>query len=108
MPNRTNPDLNKKIGKMLQSAREANRITQHEMSKAIDITTGHISAIERGQNKAPIAMLLGYCEKMQLTPNDVLGYTSDGIIPELDQIIRRMDQSDQKKLYKIAKTLMGN
>ena len=90
---------------MLQSARESKQITQQEMADAVDISKNHISAIERGQNKAPISMLLGYCKKLNLTPNEILGFYDGDMLPELKKLIESMDKTEQQKLYEMAKIM---
>ena len=74
MGNRTNTEMNKKIGKMLQKARMSKRLTQGEVAKHIGISEHHLSAIERGVSKASVEVLLGYCETLSVSPNDILDF----------------------------------
>lgn len=74
---------NIKIGMLLKKAREAKKISQSEMCEPTGLTKNHISYIERGKGKATVKMLLGYCNKLNLTPNDILGYTENNIISKL-------------------------
>ena len=74
MSNRTDMSNNIAIGQLLKNARTEKGVTQEEMSIAIDVSKNHISAIERGRCKASVEMLMGYCTKLQMTPNDILGY----------------------------------
>ena len=74
MPNRTDICKNIAIAKMLKNARQAKGVTQSQMSIAIDVSKNHLSAIERGQSKASVEILLGYCARLQMTPNEILGY----------------------------------
>lgn len=83
MSNKTDKDANRQIGHMLRSAREAGGVTQKEMAYAIGISKNHISAIERGLYKASIYMLLGYCDKLGVSPDEILCYSGDSIFPEL-------------------------
>ena len=86
MANRTNPNENVKIGRMLQSAREIRKVTQQDMADVVDMSKNHISDVERGQSKASISMLLGYCQKLDMTPNEILGYTDSEVLPELSEV----------------------
>ena len=103
MANRTDTEANTRIGRMLQSARESKDVTQQEMADAIDMSKNHISAIERGQNKAPISMLLGYCKKLHMTPNEILGYYDGKILPELKKLLGSLDETDQHKIYEMSR-----
>lgn len=105
MSNKTNEFENKRIGRMLQYARESHNLLQTDMVEATGLSKNHISAVERGVSKPSIEMLLGYCNRMKITPNDVLGYLEGEIIPELQQELSRMNQQQQKKVLEIIKLL---
>lgn len=74
MGNKTNEEENIRIGKLLKAARESCGVTQAEMCEYVGLSKNHISAVERGVSKASVEMLLGYCEKLGVTPNDILGF----------------------------------
>ena len=102
MPNRTDTDENNKIGRMLQASRESGRITQQEMADAVGLSKNHISKVERGESKASIPLLLGYCRKLNLTPNEILEFYDGEMLPELKKAISSLNEKDQKKLSDIA------
>ena len=70
MANKTNKELNIQIGQMLQTARENRRITQDEVARTIGMSKQHLSAVERGVNKASVEMLLGYCKALSKSFRD--------------------------------------
>lgn len=74
MSNRTNEEENIRIGKLLKDAREAHGVTQAEMCRYAHLSRNHLGAVERGVSKASVEMLLGYCECLNMTPNEILGY----------------------------------
>ena len=74
MGNKTNEDLNIKIGILLQRAREGKNITQKEIAEYTGYSKNHISAVEGGVCKASIELLLGYCEIINVDPNTILDY----------------------------------
>ena len=43
-------------------------------------------------------MLLGYCEKIGITSNDILGYSELNLIPELQEMLASMDSKQQNAL----------
>ena len=90
---------------MLQSARESQKITQLEMSKATDMSKNQISAIECGQSKASVDLLLGYCKKLGMTPNDLLGFQDREILPELKDVILKLNPDNQYKILRVIKAL---
>ena len=105
MSNKSNEQENKRIGRLLQYARETHKLLQSDMVESTGLSKNHISAVERGVSKPSIEMLLGYCEKLEMTPNDILGYTVDGIIPELQIELVKMDRNQQEKVVEIVKIL---
>lgn len=99
MANRTNIEENIRIGHLLQNARESHGLTQQDLCKAADLSKNQISAVERGASKASVQMLLGYCSKIGVTPNDILGYSGNSnILPELQTVLSQMDESQQRRL----------
>ena len=82
MANKSNREANVLIGRLLQSARESCKVTQAEMGVAIDISKHHVSALECGDSKVSVEVLLGYCKKLDMTPNDILGFRELDILPE--------------------------
>ena len=105
MPNKSNYEMNIKIGRMLQSARESHKISQIEMAKATGLSNNHISVLENGQSKASVELLLGYCKKLDMTPNDLLGFYDGEILPELKNAILRLDADNQHKILRVIKAL---
>ena len=74
MGNKTNEDLNLKIGLLLQKAREDKNVTQKEIAEYTGYSKNHISAVERGVCKASVELLLGYCDLLDVEPNIILDY----------------------------------
>lgn len=107
MAKRTIEQENVIIGRKLQQARERYGVTQAEMCSACGLTKNHISAVERGVSKASLPLLVGYCNRLGTTPNDVLGYNDVAIVPELKAMLSVMDEGQQKKVAEIIK-LMSN
>ncbi len=103
MGNKSDENENIKIGKMLQEARESSGVTQQDIAEATGMTKNHISKVERGQSKASISLLLGYCDKLKMKPNDILGFHEKGILPEMGKLLRDMDMSEQRKFYEMAR-----
>ena len=107
MANKSNTEVNIRIGRLLQSAREYKKVTQNEMSKAIDMSKNQISALECGQSKASIELLIGYCKKLSMTPNEILGYTDKEILPELKDLLSGMTKEEQGKVIDVIKIIKG-
>ena len=97
---------NIKIGQLLQAAREQHKVSQAELCDTTGLSKNHISAVERGLSKASVKMLLGYCEKLNVTPNDILGYGELNLMPELKDTLFSMNMEQQQKVLDMIKVMM--
>lgn len=79
MSNKSDSEMNRHIGQMLKTARKACNVSQAEIALATGMTKNHISAIERGVSKASIELLFGYCKKLEMTPDKILGFNGEEI-----------------------------
>lgn len=105
MANKSNEEENIRIGRLLAYARESHKLLQSDLTEATGLTKNHISALERGVSKPSVETLLGYCKKMDTTPNEILGYADDKIIPELRIELAKTDKKQQEKLLAILKIM---
>lgn len=107
MSNKTNKQKNIRIGKLLQQARESFGYLQSDMVDATGLTKNHISAIERGVSKASVEMMLGYCKKLNMTPNEILCIPdtkdTNHILPELKNMLYEMSPEQQRKVINLIK-----
>ncbi len=101
MSNRTNKDINERVGLQLREAREKAKITQKELAEYIKIGKNHIHQVETGKSKASVEILLGYCDRLGITPNEILEFGMGDISPKLVSQISSMTVSDQEKLSQI-------
>ena len=97
---------NEALGQRLQECREACKVTQAEMAKATGHSKNYISALEHGTNKMAVPTLIAYANKLEMSIDDLLGYTpKDNILPELKIILNSFDRYDQEKILQIIKIL---
>lgn len=85
--------------------RESKGITQQQLSEKAGCSKNYLSAVERGVNKLTVPLLLEYCDALRISPNDVLGYTSDSIGDELTASIRALDEEQKIRALKILAAL---
>ena len=104
MSNRTDEQENARIGYLLQVAREAKKVTQEEIAQTANLTKNHISKIERGQSKASVSVLLSYCKKLDMSPDEILRYDNGEEIPEeLKRLIMKLSTKQRQQLTDILK-----
>ncbi len=105
MANKSNEEENIRIGRLLAYARESRKLLQSDMMEDTGLTKNHISALERGVSKPSVETLLGYCKRLDTTPNEILGFNEDKIIPELQIELSKMDSKQQEKILEIVRIL---
>ena len=72
--------MNKKnIGKNIQSLRKEAGMTPAELAESTNVSTDCIKNTEAGSDTLSLSLLLGICETLNTTPNDILAgeYPSD-------------------------------
>ena len=97
---------NMEMGKRLQFFREQSNVTQKEMAEACSLSKNYISALERGVNKCSVPTLIGYCKKLDVTPNELLGFWDPDIIIELRNVLSGLDKKRQLKVLKMVQALL--
>ena len=105
MANKSNEEENKRIGRLLAYARETHKLLQADMTDCTGLSKNHISALERGISKPSVETLLGYCKRLETTPNEILGFNEADILPELKIELAKMDSKDQRKILEIVRIL---
>ena len=76
------------------------------MAKVCGLSKNYLSSMERGEHKCNVRTLLGYCERLDLTPNDILEIDSHGIRSELVSVLEKMDSEQQEKVYKMILAIL--
>ncbi len=105
MANKSNKEQNIKIGRLLQTARKSKKVSQEELSAKIGLSKGHMSAVERGTCKGSIELLMGYCEHLHMTPNEILKIDDGEIVEDLKRQLFTIPIDEQEKIVDIIKII---
>ncbi len=92
------------LGKRIQEARLLRNITQDQLAEKCNVTSKHISAIERGTSTGSVTLILNICNILNITPNalfvDCFPMDTNNIIPieKHDIILKyaKLTHSNQK------------
>lgn len=57
-------------------------------------------------SQASIKTLMGYCDKLGCTPNDILKYNKLNLIDDLKILLSAMDEEQQKRIADMIKLMM--
>ena len=97
---------NVELGRRLQNYRLAEHVTQQEIADACGLSKNYISALERGVNKCSVQTLIRYCTRLDVTPNELLGYEINAIDPELLTLLGKLDKNRQKKIFNMIRAML--
>lgn len=84
----------KKINNIIRDFREDHDFSQKKVSDYLGIPRSTYGHYESGNSKIPIEILLQLCKLYNVTPNDILGFSSDFPATDISKIY---------KLYKFIK-----
>ncbi len=67
----------KKINEIIRDFREDNDLSQTEVAKYLKVPRSTYGHYETGNNKIPIETIIQLSKLYKITPNDLLGFSSD-------------------------------
>lgn len=70
-------DTMKKINEIIKDFREDNDLSQNEVAKYLNIPRSTYGHYETGNSKLPIETVIQLSKLYNITPNDLLGFSSD-------------------------------
>ena len=97
------------IGSRIKAAREKKKITQEELAALLDMSTTHISVIERGvkppklETFVRIANVLGVSSDYLLM--DIIDNPADVVAGELSELISKLSQKEKEKALTIIRVM---
>ncbi len=99
-----------RIGVMVRKKRNIHRITQEQLAEKINVTTGMIGQIERGETMPSVDTLDALIQQLDIDPRTLfwgtVPDTSD--LTELYSIVAAMTREQQHLLLEIAKVIRKN
>lgn len=99
--------LREKIGIMIREKRNSQHLTQEELAEKVNLSTGMIGQIERGETMPSIESLDAIIKELGIDPRSLFGDTpqSSKELAELYMIVSRMSLNQQHLLLRIAKAI---
>lgn len=96
-----------KIGTMIREKRNSQHLTQEELAEKVNLSTGMIGQIERGETMPSVESLDAIIKKLGIDPRSLFGDMppSNTELAELYMIASRMNPDQQHLLLKIARAI---
>ena len=99
--------IKNRIGTLIREKRNSRHITQEQLAEKVNLSTGMIGQIERGETMPSIENLYIIIQELDIDPRSLFGTTApkNADLVELYTIISKMKPPQQQLLLKIAKIL---
>lgn len=99
--------IREKISAMIREKRNSQNLTQEELAEKVNLSTGMIEQIERGETMPSIESLDAIIKELGIDPRSLFGDAppSNTELAELYMIASRMNPNQQHLLLKIARVI---
>lgn len=95
----------KAIGARIKAARKAKKLTQEDLAAIIDLSTTHISVIERGVKAPKLETFVSIANALEVSADallfDVVNHSSEGVANEMSAKIVGLPKEEQIRILKI-------
>ena len=100
----------KAVGLRIKTAREAKGLTQENLAALVDLSSTHISVIERGMKTVRLDTFVAIANALDVSADtlliDVVAHSVTGVTNELTEKIEKLPIKEQKKIIKVIHTLL--
>ena len=100
----------KAVGLRIKTAREAKGLTQENLAALVDLSSTHISVIERGTKTVRLDTFVAIANALDVSADtllvDVVTHSVDGLANGLPEAIHTLPPDEQKRLMKALKAYL--
>ncbi len=100
----------KAVGKRIQKARKAAKLTQEQLAEMVSLSSSHISVVERGLKAPRLETLVGIANALGVTADslliDVLDHSMEISASELSGQLQRLPPKAQAKTLRVLRVLV--
>ena len=97
------------IGARIKAAREAAGLTQEDLADALEMSSTHISVLERGVKAPKLETLVKIANALKVSTDtllqDVVDRASEGLASELSDAISKLPGKDQERILNAIRAL---
>jgi transcriptional regulator with XRE-family HTH domain len=100
----------KAVGQRIKMAREAKNLTQEELAAMVNLSSTHISVIERGVKVTKLDAFVAIANALEVSADtlliDVVAHSVDGVSNELSDMISKLPLDEQKRILNAVRALV--
>ena len=100
----------KAAGQRIKAAREAKNLTQEELAALVNLSTTHVSVIERGLKVTKLDTFVAIANALDVSADalliDVVTHSVTGVTNELSDMIEKLPKDEQKRILNAIRALV--
>ena len=100
----------KAVGQRIKDAREAKNLTQEELAALVNLSSTHVSVIERGLKVTKLDTFVAIANALDVSADellvDVVAHSVTGVSNRLSDKISSLPMTEQKKIIKVIQALI--
>ena len=100
----------KAVGQRIKDAREAKNLTQEELAALVNLSSTHVSVIERGLKVTKLDTFVAIANALDVSADellvDVVAHSVTGVSNRLSDKISSLRMKEQKKIIKVIQALI--
>ena len=100
----------KAVGQRIKAAREAKNLTQEELAALVNLSTTHVSVIERGLKVTKLDTFVAIANALDVSADalliDVVTHSGTGVTNELSDMIEKLPMDEQKSILNAVRALV--
>ena len=100
----------KAVGQRIKAAREAKNLTQEELAALVNLSTTHVSVIERGLKVTKLDTFVAIANALDVSADALLIYvvthSVTGVTNELSDMIEKLPKDEQKRILNAVRALV--
>lgn len=100
----------KAVGQRIKAAREAKNLTQEELAALVNLSTTHVSVIERGLKVTKLDTFVAIANALDVSADALLiavvTHSVTGVTNELSDMIEKLPKDEQKRILNAVRALV--
>lgn len=100
----------KAVGQRIKAAREAKNLTQEELAALVNLSTTHVSVIERGLKVTKLDIFVAIANALDVSADslliDVVTHSVTGVTNELSEKIEKLPKDEQIRILNAVRALV--
>jgi len=101
----------KAIGARIKTAREAKHLTQEQLAEMLDLSSTHISVIERGVKEPKLDTFVRIANALDVSADslllDVVDHAAQGTACELSELLSERPLDEQRRIIQAVRVLVS-